>query len=952
MPISNNLLRAETNGNGSTTVFAVPGVCFDDAEVVVTLFDTATNTPSTQTLGVHYTLDKTPIVNNNGFTANVVFVTPPATGKKIIRQVVPSFLQEILYEEDGDFPSSSHNEGLDRSARRAQFLNQLLGRTISMPLDKPGTYGFSLPYPLLPGRALVINSSADGIDQTVGDFVTIEANVKTVADNIDSVNAVAAIDSDVTVVAANIADVQDAEENAAAALVSKNEAASSAAAALASASSATINAALASQYADAAQAAAGSALVDVITLGCVGDGVTNDLPALQTALAAGWRNFYIPDNCNVNCNGSLLLSYLNGSTPVRYSGVTFKGANTSTSKLSFSNHGSSYQSDADMPVGIGAYFTAAGTEGSGSGLLTFENLSILGPKYGCAMFIASSSHITFWNSKLATNSSNEAGSDRCKYLVWMKDCIRVHAYNTRFSAAYIAQWCNGARGVTGRATVAANAVYNDDFAWIGCQFYGTSYAAIIDAGSGSEATRTIQACDFSNAERYYGYIGNKGITLDYSQSWDEFGYKKIWLTDTNGASGIMPYQYRGTKIANVVDPDTMNFNDFFIGGWASGATIQNNHFYNGLTNMDLTGCYGSALVSGNNYRMNTDPTGGGAVPDNKTVHLYTGQTCNGKIKYLGDYRVFGSVDREIVDFNSVVETELNGQTSQTVSSTTYWTGYNYKSNPMGGIQVNAGTGGTRPSSFTVKAKIHLSTINPMIRLAGLLCSGTVKAKLHMGAGAPGTPYGYQEVLFNLNQNSSGKWQIQYVRTQDQHLQNSFYSLSQNPLMFFGMINNTSTITDQTALFIGVKGNATNSSAILELEFNCGFVTNRSGTYYRLHPKIDYSNEASAAAEILAAETAVAGSTTALTDCKTYLNTFTWNPGSLADGAAEVKSGITLTGAVVGDYVVVVPPYSLQGIMHSAHVSATDTVTCVLYNKTGGTIDLANSTGWKVINKGQ
>lgn len=722
-------------------------------------------------------------------------------------------------------------------------------------------------------------------------------------------------------------------------------------AAMASASAAALSQASAAQSAAAAQAAAGSALVDVLSLGCVGDGVTDDLPALQAALAAGWRNFYIPDNCTVTCSDSLLLSYIDDDeNPVRYTGVTFRGANKSTSKIIFTNHADTYLDNANMPVGIGAYFTVAGEENNGTGLLAFHSVTVLGPRRGCSLFIASSSHISFWDTKISTNSSNESGSDRAKFQVWMKDCIRVHCYDLRLGPAYIAHWCNGGRGVTGRATVAPNAVYNDDFMWLGCQFYGTSYAAIIDAGSGSEATRVIQACDFSNAERYYGYIGNKGITLRYSESWDEYGYKKVWLTDTDGSSGIMPYQYRGTKIANVIDPDTMDFADFFLGGWASGATIENNHFYNGLTNMDLTGCYGSAKVSGNNYRMNTNPTGDGAVPGNQTVNLYTGQTANGAIEYLGDYRIFGSVDREIVDFNGVIRAKLKGQTSTAVGGTTYWTGYSYESAPMGGIQTNAGTGGTRNSSFKIKAKVHLSSINPMIRIAGILCSGTIKAKLHMGAGAAGTPSGYQEVLFNLNQNSSGKWGIQYVRTLDQHLQNSFYSLSQDPLLFYGMINNTSDIADQTALFIGVKGSASSSSAILELEFNCGFVTNRSGTYYRMHPRISYTNETDAAAEISAAETSVAGSTTSLADCAAYRSVFTWNPGSLADGAAEVKSDITLAGARVGDQVVLVPPYSLQGIMHSAHVSADDTVTAVLFNKTGGTIDLASNTGWKVINR--
>ncbi len=73
---------------------------------------------------------------------------------------------------------------------------------------------------------------------------------------------------------------------------------------------------------------------------------------------------------------------------------------------------------------------------------------------------------------------------------------------------------------------------------------------------------------------------------------------------------------------------------------------------------------------------------------------------------------------------------------------------------------------------------------------------------------------------------------------------------------------------------------------------------------------------------------------------------TWNPGSLNDGVGETSSGITVTGAALGDFVLVSAPYDLQGITCNGYVSATNTVTIRLQNETGGTIDLASGT-WKV-----
>jgi hypothetical protein len=75
-------------------------------------------------------------------------------------------------------------------------------------------------------------------------------------------------------------------------------------------------------------------------------------------------------------------------------------------------------------------------------------------------------------------------------------------------------------------------------------------------------------------------------------------------------------------------------------------------------------------------------------------------------------------------------------------------------------------------------------------------------------------------------------------------------------------------------------------------------------------------------------------------------TIVWDPANLVDGAGETSSGITVTGAAFGDYVLVGAPYDLQGITCTAYVSAADTVKIRLQNETGGAINLASGT-WKV-----
>lgn len=68
----------------------------------------------------------------------------------------------------------------------------------------------------------------------------------------------------------------------------------------------------------------------------------------------------------------------------------------------------------------------------------------------------------------------------------------------------------------------------------------------------------------------------------------------------------------------------------------------------------------------------------------------------------------------------------------------------------------------------------------------------------------------------------------------------------------------------------------------------------------------------------------------------------YNTASLAN-AAGATTTIAVTGAALGDYVLVSAPISLQGITVTAYVSATSVVSIRLQNETGGTIDLASTT---------
>jgi hypothetical protein len=75
-------------------------------------------------------------------------------------------------------------------------------------------------------------------------------------------------------------------------------------------------------------------------------------------------------------------------------------------------------------------------------------------------------------------------------------------------------------------------------------------------------------------------------------------------------------------------------------------------------------------------------------------------------------------------------------------------------------------------------------------------------------------------------------------------------------------------------------------------------------------------------------------------------TATFNPGAITSGSSLLSSGLTVTGAALGDFAMVTVPYDLQGIAATAYVSAANTAKIQLSNLTGSTVTLGSGT-WRV-----
>lgn len=75
-------------------------------------------------------------------------------------------------------------------------------------------------------------------------------------------------------------------------------------------------------------------------------------------------------------------------------------------------------------------------------------------------------------------------------------------------------------------------------------------------------------------------------------------------------------------------------------------------------------------------------------------------------------------------------------------------------------------------------------------------------------------------------------------------------------------------------------------------------------------------------------------------------TTTWNPGSISTSSGTTSSAVTMTGAALGDFVLVSASYDLSGIQATAYVSAANTVKIRLNNLTGSSVTLGSGT-WRI-----
>jgi hypothetical protein len=224
MTISTTASRISYNGNGTTVAFSFPYRFLQNADLVV-IRVAANGTETTLALGTDYTV--TGADDDAGGT--VTCVSAPASGARLVIYRSVDITQEVDYITGDSFPAETHERALDRLTMVAQQLQDAVDRSAKLS------------------------------ETSTADADTLVANINSLAAIEDDIVAVVAIEEDITIVADNIADIQDAEENATAAANSATAASTSATNAASSASTASTAATNAGNSATAAASSASSA---------------------------------------------------------------------------------------------------------------------------------------------------------------------------------------------------------------------------------------------------------------------------------------------------------------------------------------------------------------------------------------------------------------------------------------------------------------------------------------------------------------------------------------------------------------------------------------------------------------------------------------------------------------------------------------------------------------------
>lgn len=161
MTISSTYSPVQYNGNGVTTVFAVPYEFYAASDLVVKSTVILTGVTTTLTITTDYTVS-----GGNGSTGNVTFVAAPASTVRItIERAIP-YTQTQDYQENTAFPAATLETGLDKAVVMAQQAKAAADLALKFPSTDPSASRGEIPSSVSRANA-ILSFDANGVPSAV-----------------------------------------------------------------------------------------------------------------------------------------------------------------------------------------------------------------------------------------------------------------------------------------------------------------------------------------------------------------------------------------------------------------------------------------------------------------------------------------------------------------------------------------------------------------------------------------------------------------------------------------------------------------------------------------------------------------------------------------------------------------------------------------------------------------
>lgn len=166
MSVSSTTNRVSLVGNGSTVVFAYPYYFFNQADLVVNIYDTLAGSSILQVLNTNYTVSGTPNASGlyvNG--ANILMSSSVVSTSYVVIDRNPSQVQNFNLAQNGQISSTALNQQFDYLTLIIQHLEDKVNRCIGLPEGDGSGFRTLLPVgaAVNPNAAILVDNAGKGL---------------------------------------------------------------------------------------------------------------------------------------------------------------------------------------------------------------------------------------------------------------------------------------------------------------------------------------------------------------------------------------------------------------------------------------------------------------------------------------------------------------------------------------------------------------------------------------------------------------------------------------------------------------------------------------------------------------------------------------------------------------------------------------------------------------------